>query len=198
MRVLEAAALVSLRESYQPRTIDQKKTGRELAVELFAEAEAREEPFIYHTPETWRRKWLPSREFRLMRIPLNAAALPCEPKGRNLVLKKIHAREDGPILVEYNKNRIGGSIYGFTPEVIVIDGKHRYQAAVLRGDTHIMAFVGELAAEVMAVGSGGGGPAPERTTGAPGASLIARMKKVKAAGSKRLKELDVKKGKEAK
>jgi hypothetical protein len=186
--------LVALREGYQPRFVAQSKTGGELAEELFAEAEERGQPFLYHSPESWRKKWLTSRTFRLMKIPLNSVALPCEPKGRNLVLKKIHAREEKPILVEYNKNRIGSSRYGYVPEVVVIDGKHRYEAAVLRGDTHILAFVGELAAEVMAVGGGavgggGGGPAPERTTPAPGASLVAKKKKVKAGGSEQVTRL---------
>ena len=66
-----------------------------------------------------------SKKFKLVRLPLNAAALPCLPRGNNLVLKKIHAREEKPIVVDYNKNAVGGSMYGFTPQAIVIDGKHR-------------------------------------------------------------------------
>ena len=213
MRLIEAAELTFLREEVYARqdVPVETRTAAQLADDIFSEAEDREEPFLFQTRQGWRRKWLPSRTFRLMRLPLNAAALPCEPKGQNLVLKKIYAREEKPIIVDYNRNRVGSSLNGYTPQVIVIDGKHRFKAAALRGETHILAWVGEMAAQTMrAVGGGGGGPAPERTTPAPGSSLVAK-KKVKAAGSQQeakisqresttysaegmhLKELDVKK-----
>lgn len=184
MRILEAAQLVSLREeAFTRHEVSQEtRTAAELADDVFSEAEDRDQPFVYQTREGWTRRWLPSRTFRLLRLPLNAAALPCEPKGQNLVLKKIHAQEDKPIVVDFNRNGVGSSMNGFTPKVIVIDGKHRFKAAALRGDTHIMAWVGELAVQTIhGVGGGGGGPAPERTTPAPGSSLVA--KKIKARGS---------------
>jgi hypothetical protein len=74
---------------------------------------------------------------------------------------------------------------GFTPQVIVIDGKHRFQAATLRGETHIMAWVGEQAINLVPQlrAMGGGGPAPERTTPAAGAQLVAdALKKKKMKG----------------
>lgn len=199
MNLSQALTVTALAASAVRKPIRDSRTAMELARELFAEAEDRQEPFIHHTPESWVRKWLPSKQFRLVRLPLNAAALPCEPKGQNLVLKKIHAREEKPIIVEFNKNRIGQSLNGFVPPVIVIDGKHRFKAAMLRGDSHIMAWVGvtsvgslhaaarkafvEAAGCIcgcgkcgkgMAATSGsGGGPAPEITTPAGGAKLIA-------------------------
>jgi hypothetical protein len=180
MKILEAAAYSSWKDSaYQQRLPEQTISASELAADIFAEAEQREQPFLYQTPEGWKRKWLPSGRFRLMMLPLNAAALPCDPKGPNLVLKKIHAREEKPIIVDYNRNRVGATMNGYTPEVIVIDGKHRFKAAALRGETHIMAWVGERVVETIHGFGSGGGPAPERTTPAPGASLVAK-KKVKA------------------
>ncbi len=174
MKLAEANTFARLREDgYTKRIPKEIKNALELAVDIFAEAEEREQPFLYHTPETWARKWLPSKKFRLMRLPLNAAAMPCEPKGDNLVLKKIHAMEAKPIVVDYNRNQVGKSFHGFVPQVIVIDGKHRFKAAALRGETHIMAWVGELAAESMQA-LGGGGPAPEHTAPASGAKLVAQ------------------------
>jgi len=202
MRIAEAQVWTRLRDAglQQQRISKEKKLAIELARDIFAEAEAREEPFLYHTPETWARKWLPSKRFQLVRMPLNAAANPCEPKGDNLVLKKIHAMESKPIVVDYNKQQIGKSLHGFVPQIVVIDGKHRFKAAALRGETHIMAWVGEVALEQMqAMGSGGGGPAPERTTPAPGAALNALGQvKIKnnpgmEADGKKLTTLNVKK-----
>ena len=180
MRMIEANSFVQLRDAaYAPRVPNETRSGLDIAREIFSEAEKREEPFLYHSPETWSKKWLSSQEFKLVRLPLNAAALPCLPKGENLVLKKIHAQEEKPIVVDYNRNQVGSSMYGYTPQVIVIDGKHRFQAATLRGDTHIMAWVGKHALETMHGFGSGGGPAPEATTNAPGASLVAK-KKMKA------------------
>lgn len=174
MRIAQTQDFIKLREDgYQKRDSKETKVAIELANDIFSEATEREQPFLYHTPETWARKWLPSRRFTLMRLPLNAAAMPCEPKGDNLVLKKIHAMETKPIVVDYNRNQVGKTMHGFVPQIIVIDGKHRFKAAALRGETHIMAWVGELAIESMHA-LGGGGPAPERTTAAPGAKLVAQ------------------------
>lgn len=150
MKLMAATTLTRLQEQGLVRPlVKESRTGLELAKELFAEAQMRGEPFQNHTPETWVKKWLPSKEFRLMMLPLNAAALPCEPKGQNLVLKKIHAREERAIIVEYNKNQTGATLNGFVPQVIVIDGKHRFKAASLRGDTHILAWVGASASDVL-------------------------------------------------
>lgn len=175
MRIAEAVGFDSLRNAgLGPRIQEATKTALELARDIFAEAEGREQPFLYHTPETWVRKWLPSNRFKLVRLPLNAVAMPCEPKVENLVLKKIHAREEKPIIVDYNRNQVGKSMHGFVPQVIVIDGKHRFKAASLRGETHIMAWVGEHALSTLHGFGSGGGPAPESTTPAPGAKLNAR------------------------
>lgn len=195
MRIFEAAALADLRTAgQQSRTVAKCKTAKELTEEIFAEAKDRGEPFA-RTPESWSKHWLPSKKFHMVRLPLNAAALPCEPKVDNLVLKKIHAREDKPIVVDYNKNQIGQAMNGYIPENIVIDGKHRFKAAHLRGESHIMAYVGEEALELLpgmhaacsckvsaggggASGGTGGGPAPDRTVSAPGARLVAKAKRL--------------------
>lgn len=200
MKIVEATGFARLREDgYRPKVSKATKVRIELAEDIFAEAEGRDQPFLYHTPLSWARKWLPSQTFRLMRLPLNAAAMPCEPKVDNLVLKKIHAMETKPIVVDYNRNQIGKAMHGFIPQVIVVDGKHRFKAAVLRGETHIMAWVGSLAVEQMH-GMGGGGPAPERTSPASGAKLVAEGSGQETrlttrtgtyASGKRLKEMNV-------
>jgi len=183
MKIFEAMEFAAFRDGgFQRKPSKDSRDAASLAKELFAEAEWRGDPFIYHTPDTWRKKWLPSQRFYLMRLPLNAAASPCDPRGRNLVLKKIHAREDKPIIVDYNRNQVGRTRYGYVPQVIVIDGKHRFEAAHLRGDTHIAAWVGELAAQALQAFGSGGGPAPERTTPASGSSLVAKGKNLKARG----------------
>lgn len=149
MKLEQATALASLRMFAEPVVRDKTKTAQELAHELFAEAEQAERPFLYLTEDKWAKRWLPSKKFKLVRLPLNAVALPCNPKGPELVLKKLHAREEKPIICDYNKNQVGKSLNGFTPQIIVIDGKHRFQAAQLRGESHIMAWVGEVAISEM-------------------------------------------------
>jgi hypothetical protein len=150
MRLQEAYDLSNLRTAGQQPVMREKfKTAKELSEEIFAEAEERGDPFLYMTPQSWSRKWLPSKKFHLVKLPLNACALPCQPKGRNLVLKKIHAREEKPIIVDYNVNQVGKAMHGFTPQVIVIDGKHRFSAATIRGESHINAWVGEAAIELI-------------------------------------------------
>lgn len=182
MKLLEATGLATLREEgMRPKGLPTMlKSALELAKEIWAEARERGITTALggcSTPEQWQRRWLPSRRFHLIRMPLNAAALSCQPRTENLVLKKIYAKEDNPIVVDFNRNQVGRTLQGFTPQVVVIDGKHRFAAATLRGETHILAWVGEDAIEVIpslaAMGSGGGGPKPEATTGAPGARLVA-------------------------
>lgn len=186
MKLLEAAQFASLRDQgFRGRVPHDSKSGLELAKDIFAEAQEREQPFLYHTPQSWMRKWLASRKFTLVRMPLNAAAMPCEPKIDNLVLKKIHAMEDKPIIVDYNRNQVGRAMHGFVPQIIVIDGKHRYKAAALRGETHIMAWVGEVALETMH-GAGGGGGGPKEMDPAPGARLVANAKEVDPAAGHRM------------
>ncbi len=184
MNLSEAYSLASLnaagQQSYHQ---DRTKTGRQLATEIWAEARSRGNYGRLgncKTVEQWQKTYLPSRIFHLVRMPLNAAALTCTPREPNLVLKKIHAREDHGIVVDYNQSQMGKALHGFVPQVVCIDGKHRYMAAALRGDSHIMAWVGETAIEMIpslqAVGGGGGGPAPERTTPAAGSSLVSSGK----------------------
>ncbi len=202
MNMTEATSLAALnaagQQSYHQ---DRTKTARQLAAEIWAESRARgNSGSLGHckTVEQWQKRYLPSKVFHLVRMPLNAAALTCSPREPNLVLKKIHAREDHGIVVDYNQSQMGKALNGFVPQVICIDGKHRYMAAALRGDSHIMAWVGETAIEMIpslqAMGSGGG-PAPERTTGATGSSLVSSGKiKVGVRGEgAHLEKLDVKK-----
>lgn len=184
MKLAEAQALADLRSAGQAaRVVAKCKTAAEVTADIYAEAESRGEPFA-RTPESWTNHWLPSKKFHLVRMPLNAAAMPCQPKIGNLVLKKIHAREDTPIVVDYNQNQVGKAMHGFVPEVIVIDGKHRYQAAHLRGESHIMAYVGEEAMQAVpslqACGCGkkmsAGGPGSGRHKGS-GTKMITRTYK---------------------
>jgi hypothetical protein len=194
MKLAEATAFANLRIMAPETPVREKvKTATEVAQEIFTEA--RERGIVGNmlggcsTPEKWQKRWLPSKQFRLMRLPLNAAALPCQPRGPDLVLKKIHAREESPIVVDYNRNQVGRTINGFTPAVVVLDGKHRFAAATARGDSHIMAWVGEVAIrEMHGMGSGGGGPAPERTTSSPGARLVAEGKRMKEMNVDRIKK----------
>lgn len=154
--ILEAYQLSVLAQQHDQReqpSTRRIRTAAEVCADIYADAEQRGRPFRNITPEQWTRRWLGSRRFFLMRIPIHCAALPCEPRDREWMLSRIHAEtSDGtnrpsPITVDINKNGVGRTPGGFAPPIIVIDGKHRFAAASIRGSSHIWAWVGELAAE---------------------------------------------------
>src|SRR5208283_3999747 len=133
MRLLEATGLATLREEgMRPKCLPVAlKSALELAKEIWAEARDRGITTALggcQTPEQWQRRWLPSRRFHLIRMPLNAAALSCQPRTENLVLKKIHAREDNPIVCDYNqpgRQNVAG--------IHSTDNRDRWQAPVSGG-----------------------------------------------------------------
>lgn len=135
----------------EPRIPESEMSANQIADLVFKQADEKEQPFLYMEPEDWRRKWLASKRFTLMRIPIAAAALPCDPKDRNWVLTVAAARRTGenerPIIVDFNKREVGRAPAGYIPPVIVIDGKHRHLAATMRGESHILAWVGDVAAK---------------------------------------------------
>lgn len=134
------------------------KTAESLTEELFAQALDRGRPFIGMNTMQWQKKWLGSSRFHLRRIYLNRAAAPCDPRDPNHVLATIHSGKDcDPILVDVNIRGVGRTAAGFTPKAIVIDGKHRFMAANLRGEDSILAWVGEKALPIVEISAGGPG-----------------------------------------
>lgn len=119
-----------------------RKSAVQIARQVFKIAAAAGHPYTEMTAEQWAKKWLASPEFVLTEIESSKVALPLAPKNKNLVLRNITAASAEPIIVDTNKRGIGGSYQGFTPEVIVIDGKHRFAAGQMRGDTRQLAWVG--------------------------------------------------------
>lgn len=121
------------------------RSAEEVRESLWAEAEARGKPFTMD-PDKWRDRWLASQNFRLMSIPVNAVAMPCDPRDQTYGHYRMNAATDRPIVVDINKPGVGRTKDGYVPPITVIDGKHRFFGASLRGESHIMAWVGDLAA----------------------------------------------------
>lgn len=86
-------------------------------------------------------QFVDSDKFIKMTIPVNSVgmATPVEPKNISY--------SSGPIIVDNNRSQVGRfeGRYGAPPDTLVLDGKHRLQEAINRGNKTIEAFVGEKA-----------------------------------------------------
>jgi len=142
MNLTQAVEFADIRRGQRPVPTGQK-TALEVAEYVFQQGEIKHNPFLYMEPEDWQKKWLHSKSFRLVELPIAAAALSTIPRDQNWVLTRIHARADHPVVVDLNKNKVGKHSVGYVPPIVVLDGKHRFKAASLRGDSHILAWVGE-------------------------------------------------------
>lgn len=124
----------------------QTKTARQVAAFVLDRCEANGYPYKHHTPKSWARKFLDSKEFRLMEISINAAASPHKPRDPKRVAHYLKCAAgttvDDPIVVDINKRKEGSTLLGYIPQVIIQDGKHRTQARLMQGHQTIMAWVG--------------------------------------------------------
>lgn len=121
-----------------------RKSRIQVAKRVFQLAASGGHPYRNHSPESWAKKWLKSKEFVLMEIDINAAAcvhMPGHPEGVSHYFQCSKDSMD-PIVVDGNKRRMGRTALGYIPEVTVNDGKHRLKAQRMQGHTRIMAWVG--------------------------------------------------------
>lgn len=121
-----------------------RKSRIQVAKRVFQLAASGGHPYRNHSPESWAKKWLKSKEFVLMEIDINAAAcvhMPGHPEGVSHYFQCSTDSMD-PIVVDGNKRRMGRTALGYIPEVTVHDGKHRLKAQRMQGHTRIMAWVG--------------------------------------------------------
>ena len=128
--------------------------GVKVAGMVLARCEKNGYAYKYHSPKSWAKKYLDSKEFTLMEIDINAAASPHNPRDPKRVAHymKCSAQDFDPIVVDTNKKKIGRSHLGFIPDVIVQDGKHRKAAMLAQGHTKILAWVGCKAAKKIKTG----------------------------------------------
>jgi hypothetical protein len=95
------------------------------------------------TPDELKDKWVASRIFRLMEIPISAVGIATEVQPGSRSVTK------APVIVDRNIREVGrirdaeGHPFGTPPEALVLDGKHRLIEAARRGDKTIMAYVGD-------------------------------------------------------
>jgi hypothetical protein len=87
--------------------------------------------------------WIASDSFTLREIPVGAVgiATECLPPGGSITT--------GPIIVDANLRNIGVGAHGRTPEILVLDGKHRLVEAIRRGGGRLPAYVGAQVAALM-------------------------------------------------
>ena len=87
--------------------------------------------------------WIGSDVFYLDTIPIDSVA-------PVTLVEDAKSMSEGPIIVDININNVGRiqsefGTHGVPPDVIILDGKHRWFAAKDRGDKTIDAYVGNLA-----------------------------------------------------
>lgn len=120
-------------------------TALAIAKRVFQLAAQAGHPFEGITPPVWAKKWLASEEFVLTEVETGQVAIPIFARRKDVVRAYMHASADSqePIIADVNKNHVGGNdTTGFIPEVIVVDGKHRHQAATLKAEPRIKAWIG--------------------------------------------------------
>jgi hypothetical protein len=144
---LEQASTLATLKTALPRTIKAStKTAVQVAKFVLDRCERNGYAYKYHTPETWAKRYLDSKEFQLMEIGINAAASPHTPRDPKRVSHYIKCNAgtdiDDPIVVDTNKRKEGRTLLGFIPEIIVQDGKHRKAAKIAQGHSTIVAWVG--------------------------------------------------------
>lgn len=150
--LMQAIELDILAQQAPQQNPNRSRTAIEVVDAIFVEAASQGRPFKKLKRKDVLTRWIASERFFLMRIPIAAAALTCKPANRAWAHTRIFAESgqdsiNRPITVDVNKPGVGRTENGFTPPVIVIDGKHRFYGAAQRGSSHIWAWVGELAAE---------------------------------------------------
>jgi hypothetical protein len=120
------------------------RTKLQVAKRVFQLAASGGFPYTGQTYKDWARKWLTSDTYRLMEIDINAAASPHLPKNPERVAFRLLCSTDSidPIVVDLNKQKTGKSHLGYLPKIVVLDGKHRKQGEMLKGQTRILAWVG--------------------------------------------------------
>lgn len=143
MNLETAQALATLREPVI-KVPNKTRTAIQVAKRVFQLAAQGGFPYKHITPESWAKKWLRSKEFKLMYIDINAAASPHVPKNPNRVAyyMKCNVESFDPIVIDVNKRKVGKTLLGYIPEVIKLDGKHRSESMLRRGHTKVWAWVG--------------------------------------------------------
>lgn len=149
MNLEQAIASSELRRNLaQPNGTRQERKSLDVARRVFEVSAMADQPYVNIKPEEWAQRWLTSQTFVLAEIAPHHVAVPYANRiNRSKVQATLQcsAEEIEPIVIDINKQGIGSTNSGYIPKVIVVDGKHRHRAQVLRGKDRIMAWVGDLA-----------------------------------------------------
>jgi len=95
------------------------------------------------------RRWVSSEEFYLLPVPIHAVSIPGASTNPRRVVAVIDAAAASTpfVVVDMNKRRLGGSVAGFVPPVIVLAGLEAARRARAEGREKVWAWVGSLAAK---------------------------------------------------
>lgn len=149
MNLEQAIASSELRRKVGHSTETQQvRQAVDVARRVFEVSAMAQEPYENMKPEDWAHRWLASQTFVLAEIAPHHVAVPNVNRidsSKVQATLQCSAEEIEPIVVDINKQGIGATHGGYVPKFIVVDGKHRHRAQVLRGKDRILAWVGDLA-----------------------------------------------------
>lgn len=148
MNLEQAIASSELRRRSGHTEGRQERQPIQVAQRVFEVSAMANEPYVNIKPEDWAQRWLASQTFVLAEIAPHHVAVPHVnriDKSKVQATLQASAEEIEPIVVDLNKQGIGATNSGYVPKIIVVDGKHRHRAQVLRGKDRILAWVGDMA-----------------------------------------------------
>lgn len=140
---LEQSISVEALQMPVKKPVEKRMTAEQMAEHVFKISAAAGHPFEKITAKQWARRWLSSPEFVLTEVEADRVALIRTPRNTNQVLRNMAAAKDSqePIVVDLNKQGLG-SINGYVPKVIAVDGAHRAYGQYLVGRDILAAWVG--------------------------------------------------------
>jgi hypothetical protein len=144
MNINDTFVLETLRaqakESPDAKVLDRREMAREII--HIAKSEGRR---FEDTLDSFEDRYLSSKRFTLCEVFLNRVANPMAfldtNRVQNIMAQASH--EPHPIVIDFNKRNIGRlEKIDYTPRAVVVDGREKFAAASLRGETKVIAWVG--------------------------------------------------------
>jgi hypothetical protein len=129
-----------------PEKGPEQKSSEQVTFRVFQIAAQTGQPIQDLTRKQWRKKWLASNRFMLVRVKASAIASPFRPSVVLASAVKVSAE---PLVVDLNMRAAGRTGSGYVPEVIVVDGGDRHRRHIQAGNGIVWAWVGEKALKKM-------------------------------------------------
>jgi len=144
MKLVDAMTLDNLRSESTPAVKKKNLSAQDMVREVFhiAKQEGRKIP---DTKKGWLSN-LTSKRFTLIEVFMNRVANPGPALNPTRVFSLMaQAVSDRfPVVIDVNKKQLGlVESLNYTPRVVIVDGREKFAAANLRGESRMLAWVGD-------------------------------------------------------